>query len=118
MKKLTVLLCVSFMCIIMNAQDRISFTLESAIVNERPGNNGRPKSPMCAPIVYIEDYTLSFVANHPDYGITIKDKDGKAVYTTVVTTAETQVILPSTQTGSYMIELTMGDWAFIGWIEL
>lgn len=98
------------------ARDIIPLTTN--LDNKQPIGHGYPKSPMCAPIVYIEDYTLSFVANHLDYGITIKDKDGKAVYTTVVTTAETQVILPPTLIGNYMIELTMGDWAFIGWIEL
>ena len=31
-----------------------------------PVGNGHPKSPMRPPVVYIEDYTLSFVADHPE----------------------------------------------------
>lgn len=80
--------------------------------------HGYGKSPMRPPVVYIEDHTLSFMAGHPDYELTIKDEDGETVYTTVVTSAETLVTLPSTLTGEYVIELRMGYWLFTGWIEL
>lgn len=39
--------------------------------------------------------------------------DGPAVYST-----ETQVVLPSTLSGDYEIELRMGYWKFTGWITL
>lgn len=77
-----------------------------------------PRTPMRPPVVYIEDYTLSFVADHPDYVLTIKDEDGDVVYTTTVFSTETQVTLPSTLSGDYQIELTMGNWLFTGWISL
>ncbi len=118
MKRITVLLCVLFMCTIMQAQERIAFSVESSIIDKQPMGHGHPKSPIQPPIVYIEDYTLTFVAGHPDYELTIKDEDGETIYTTFVTSAETLVTLPSTLTGDYVIELRMGNWKFTGWIEL
>ena len=83
-----------------------------------PVGNGYPKSPMRPPVVYIEDYTLSFTADHPEYILNIKDEDGEVVYSTTVYTTETQVVLSSTLSGDYEIELIMGYWKFIGWINL
>lgn len=86
--------------------------------NEQPGGNGHPKTPIIAPKVYIDDYTLLFEANHPDYVLNIKDEDGDVVYSTVVYSAQTQVVLPSTLSGNYQIELVMGYRLFKGWINL
>jgi hypothetical protein len=73
---------------------------------------------MCPPVVYIEDYTLSFEANHPEYVLYIKDEDDNVVYSTVVPSTQTQVVLPSTLSGDYQIELVMGYWLFTGYITL
>jgi hypothetical protein len=83
-----------------------------------PIGNGYPKVPMQAPTVYIEDNSLSFVADHPEYILNIKDEDGEVVYSTVVYSTLTQVTLPSILSGEYVIELRMGYWLFTGWIEL
>ena len=79
---------------------------------------GHPKTPITAPKVYIDDYTLLFEANHPEYVLYIKDEDDNVVYSTVVSSAQTQVVLPSTLSGDYQIELVMGYWHFSGWINL
>lgn len=86
--------------------------------DDQPGGNGHPKTPVLAPTVYIDDYTLLFEASHPDYVLNIKDEDGNVVYTTVVYSVQTQVILPSTLSGDYQIELVMGYWLFKGWINI
>ena len=83
-----------------------------------PVGHGTAKSPDETPTVYIEDYTLYFEANHPEYVLNIKDEDGDVVYTTVVYSAQTQVVLPSTLSGDYVIELTEGSLLFVGWINL
>ena len=80
--------------------------------------NGHPRGPIEAPTVYIEDYSLSFEANHPDYVLNIKDEDGDVVYTTIVYSAQTQVVLPSTLSGDYVIELAVDNLLFTGWINL
>jgi len=50
--------------------------------------------------------------------IILKDEDEEVVYSSVVTSAETQVTLPTYLTGSYKIELVMGNWCFWGYITL
>lgn len=86
--------------------------------DDMPISNGHPKAPMRPPVVYIEDYTLSFSSNHPDYILNIKDEEGDVVYSATVFSAITQVTLPSNLSGDYEIELLMGNWKFTGWIEL
>lgn len=86
--------------------------------DEQPIGDGHPKTPITAPKVYIDDYTLLFEANHPEYVLYIKDEDDNVVYTTTVYSSQTQVVLPSTLSGDYQIELVMGYWHFTGWINL
>ena len=86
--------------------------------DEQPVTNGQPKTPITAPKVYIDDYTLLFEANHPEYVLNIKDEDDNVVYSTTVYSTQTQVVLPSTLSGDYQIELVMGYWHFTGWINL
>ncbi len=94
----------------------ISFSAE--IIKEKPIHHSYPKSPADPPTVYLEDYTLTFETDHPEYILYIKDEDEVVVYSTVVTSATTEVVLPSTLSGDYEIELIMGDWMFTGWINL
>lgn len=86
--------------------------------DEQPVGNGNPRSPIEVPLVYIDDYTLSFETNHPDYTLIIKDEDGYVVYTTTVFSTDIEVILPSTLSGDYEVNLVMGNWLFTGWIAL
>ena len=117
MKKLFLTaLCILMMNTSLFAWDIIPFTV--SFDDNAPIGNERPKSPMRPPMVYIEDYSLSFVADHPNYELFIKDEDGEVVYSTIVTSAMTLVTLPSTLSGDYEIELVMGNWLFSGWINL
>ena len=92
--------------------------LTVSIIDEQPVTNGQPRSPGETPIVYIDDYTLLFEANHPEYVLNIKDENNVVVYTTVVYSTQTQVVLPSTLSGDYQIELVVDNLLFKGWINL
>ena len=117
MKKLLLFLFGAFLLSTsMSAQVLVPLTVNYD--EEQPGGNGFPKTPITAPTVYIDDYTLLFEANHPEYVLYIKDEDDNVVYTTVVYSTQTQVVLPSTLSGDYQIELVMGYWLFTGWINL
>ena len=117
MKKL---LFSSLFILLMNvsamAWDPIPFTVSFDDI--QPIGNGQPKTPITAPKVYIDDYTLLFEANHPEYVLNIKDENNNVVYTTVVYSTQTQVILPSTLSGDYVIELAVDNLLFTGWINL
>lgn len=86
--------------------------------HDQPIGNGNPRTPMLVPKVYIDDYTLLFAVDHPEYVLNIKDEDENVVYSTMVCSTQTQVVLPSTLSGNYQIELVMGNWLFKGWINL
>ena len=59
-----------------------------------------------------------FGINHPEYTLILKDENDNVVYTTTVFTTQTDVILPSSLSGDYQIELIMDDWLFVGEISL
>lgn len=86
--------------------------------DDKPLGHGYGKPSIETPKVYIEDYTLSFGINHPDYVLIIKDENGQEVYTTTVFSTQPDVILPSTLSGNYEINLVMGNWLFVGEISL
>lgn len=98
------------------AWDQISFTV--TFDDEQGLGHGYPKSPVEPPIVYIESDTLMFEAAHPEYILIIKDEDDGIVYSTAVYSSETQIVLPSSLSGNYEIELIMGNWIFTGYVSL
>ncbi len=87
-------------------------------IDPTPVGEGPAKGTIDPPTVYLEDYTLTFEADHPEYILYIKDEDDAIVYSTVVSTTVTEVVLPSYLSGDYEIDLVMGDWLFTGWINL
>ena len=118
MKKLFFTILSAFLfCTTVAAMDLIPLVI-CPYENDQPLGNGHPKTPMTAPKVYIDNYSLLFEASHPEYVLNIKDEDGDVVYTTTVYSTQAQVVLPSTLSGNYQIELVMGNWLFTGWIEL
>lgn len=120
MKKLLMFLFGAFM-LSTSVSAKVLVPLALTVIIEEddlPGGNGQPKSPIEPPTVYIEDYTLTFENYHPEYILNIKDEDGDVVYTTVVHSTRTQVVLPSTLSGNYEIRLVLGSWVFTGWIGL
>ena len=116
MKKLVILLFALLSLVMAKANEKVEF--KSQLLQGASIGHGYPKSPMQPPTVYIEDHTLSFTVDHPDYLLNIKDEDGNVVFSTVVWSAQTEVVLPSTLSGDYEIELVMGNWLFSGWINL
>lgn len=120
MKKLLMIMFGAFLLSTsVPAQELIPFTVNVIGNNDyEPIGNGFPKTPVEVPKVYIEDYTLSFGINHPEYVLIIKDENGQEVYTTTVFSTQPDVILPSTLSGNYEINLVMGNWLFTGWIYL
>lgn len=121
MKKLFMLLFGAFMMSMMStsvfAWELVPLTVMSEPDPKLIGHDN-PRGPIESPTVYIEDYSLSFEADHPDYVLNIKDEDGEVVYTTTVYSVMTLVTLPATLSGDYEIELVYGGWLFSGYINL
>ena len=105
----------------MMSTNALAWELVPLTVNfesDKPLGNGYGRSSFEFPTVYIEDYSLSFEANHPDYVLNIKDADGEVVYTTTVYSTMTLVTLPSTLSGDYEIEIIYDNYIFSGIIIL
>ena len=117
MKRLFLLL-VSYLLLGASVEARCLIGFTSHIIDNTPIGHGPGRGSIEVPLVYIENNTLTFQINHPDYVLTIKNEDGDVVYTTTVFTTDTEVILPSTLSGDYEINLVMGNWLFTGWINL
>lgn len=86
-----------------------------------PTTPNKPKAPMHAPEVYLEDHTLSFSYNN-GYTLELVDTsigdEGTVVYTAAIPEDVLTWQLPATLSGSYTIRLRYGNWAFWGEIEL
>ena len=118
MKKLLLLIIAAFMLSTSSwAWELVPLSLHIED-DDKPLGHGYGKPSIETPKVYIEDYTLSFGINHPEYVLIIKDENGQEVYTTTVFSTQPNVILPSTLSGNYEINLVMGNWLFSGWINL
>lgn len=117
MKKLLLFLFGAFiLSTSVSAQELVPLTV--SIIDEQPISHGHPRSPEETPIVYIDDYTLLFEANHPEYALNIKDENNNIVYSTALYSTQTQVVLPSTLSGDYQIELVVNKYYFCGYINL
>jgi hypothetical protein len=86
--------------------------------NNVPGTPGHPKVPVPLPNLWQNGYQLDFYGPHPDYVLRIVDATNTPVYVTAVPSSQTQVMLPTTLSGTYRIELIMGSWLFYGFIDL
>ncbi len=77
--------------------------------------NGR--DPVNIPTVTIDGYTLYFW-DATDFTISIMDDDEQVVYTTFVPANQTSVVLPTTLSGTYTIEVIRDSQTFVGVIVL
>lgn len=121
MKKiLLIIACLLVITLTSQAQNGPGTLIDFTVGYDDPydASNQNPRSPNDSPTVYINDYTLTFEANHPEYVLYIRDEYETVVYSTVVTSAMTEVVLPSTLSGDYEIDLIWGSWCFWGYIEL
>ncbi len=87
--------------------------------DEKPLGHGHGRSAIEVPLVYIEDYTLSFSSTFEDEVlITLLDEDENVVYTGWLAPGQTTLTFPSTLSGEYTIRLTVGSVYYIGVIDL
>ena len=82
------------------------------------GDDGLHKGSVPIPSISLDDYSLIFNTLCDGYTLRLLDEDGVVVYSIVIPTGTTSLVLPSTLSGDYQIELVMGYWLFTGWINL
>ena len=104
-------------CLSINAQGVI-IPLSCEIFDPSSLGNQPSRGPIDPPTVYLENYILTFATSHPEYVLYIKDENETVAYSTVVTSATKEVVLPSTLSGDYEIQLVTGNWCFWGYSTL
>ena len=77
-----------------------------------------PRTPMLAPTIEIEDYTLFFITPCDGSALRLLDGDGDLVYSTVIPTNASSLVLPSYLSGEYEIQIIQGRIYFWGDIYL
>lgn len=98
------------------ANPKIDFRI-LPVDDDQPNSQNQNKVPARKPSVWQEDYQIEFQGSHAEYVLNIVDGD-EVVYTTVVSSCETVIYLPSWLSGEYEIQLVQGRFMFVGNIEL
>jgi len=78
-----------------------------------------PKSPVEPPMVSLDDHTLYIYDVAYDFTLMLVDENDDVIYSTFVPANTASVVLPSTLTGTYTLQLIPnGTYYFEGEIEL
>jgi hypothetical protein len=90
------------------------------IVGDNPTSSGNPhpRTPILVPTASLDGHTFYINGGHADFVVQLLDEDDNVVYQTVMPSDVSSIVLPSTLSGTYQIQLLWGDWMFYGWINL
>ena len=78
----------------------------------------RPRTPIQPPIVYLCDHTLYICGDYGNFSLLVQTDNGTTAYSTYVLSGTTEVQLPATLSGDYVLQLFNGDYVFTGEIAL
>lgn len=76
------------------------------------------KGPIVIPSVNLEDHTLYFATSCDGCTLRLVDANDNVVYSTVIPTGTTSLVLPSSLSGEYEIQIIQGNLCFYGYIYL
>ena len=82
------------------------------------GNDGQHRGPVLIPEVGLDGYSLIFNTPCDSYTLRLLDENGAVVYSTVIPTGATSLVLPSYLSGEYEIQIIEGNLCFYGYIQL
>ena len=100
----------------VKAQDEID--LEEGIYDPTEEHEPPQKGPVLVPSVSIDDYTLYFMTPCDGCTLRLLDDNDVVVYSTVIPTGTTSLVLPSYLSGEYEIQIIWGNIYFWGYILL
>ena len=111
-----VLLPLSNVCV--NAENPGNINLEVRIDDPEVDQDGHPRSPILVPHVGINGYSLIFYTPCDGCVLRLIDENDVVVYSTVIPTGATSLVLPSYLSGEYEIQIVQGNIYFYGYISL
>lgn len=101
----------------VNAENPGDIDLELGYDDPNLGQE-HPKSPILIPHVGINGYSLIFYTPCDGCTLRLSDENDNVVYTTVIPTGSTTLVLPSYLSGEYKIEIIQGIYCFWGYVEI
>ena len=92
--------------------------LQVGYIDPTEGDEGDNRSPILVPEISIDGYTIFF--DTPCDGCTLRlvDANDNVVYSTIIPTGTTSLVLPSSLSGEYKIQIIQGNLCFYGYINL
>lgn len=114
MKKYLIILLALLAATTINAEPEL---VPVRPVPTTPPNGDPARSPIVTPVFYLDGYTLTAADNTLGSTVMLLDEDDNVVFTTYVS-IEGDILLPTTLSGTYTIEVARGGITFIGEIEL
>lgn len=119
-KLLAIILTASMSLVPSSVFAELSSPIEMQVSEIDPTTNqgGHPKCPILVPCISYDDHTLFF--NTPCDGCTLNivDENNVVVYTLVIPSGTTSLVLPSTLSGEFELQLISGIYLFWGVITL
>lgn len=76
------------------------------------------KGPVLVPSVSLEGHTLFFATSCDGCTLRLLDENDVVIYSTVIPTGTTSLVLPSYLSGEYEIQIIQGNYCFWGYIYL
>ena len=92
--------------------------LDMGYIDPSFGDEGLHKSPITIPEISLENYTLYFYTPCDGCTLRLLDANDNVVYSTVIATGATSLVLPSYLSGEYEIQIIQGNICFYGYIIL
>ena len=117
MKKLFLMLILALGGVLVSSS-YASQLVPMQIIKEGPISDGHTYAPPRPWYIQQDDYVLTLPVLAEDYTFELRDQDDEVVYTTFLPSGTTQIILPSTLSGSYEIRLVGDTYYYRGYIEL
>ena len=112
------LVAMSVQCCAQNNENGLSWQVKIYDPTQMGGHY--PRSPIEPPTANLDGYTFTITGAHPDYLVRIVDVEDEddVIYQTLMPAATSIIILPSTLSGDYQIQLIWDIWMFYGLITL
>lgn len=92
--------------------------LQVGIVDPNDGNDGQQKGPVLVPSISIDGYYLIFNTLCDGCTLRLLDENDIVVYSTIIPTGTTSLVLPSYLSGEYEIQIIQDNICFYGFITL
>lgn len=109
MRRTFIIICFMVVCgSNLLALTQIPLSVGTSYVDPIPSGHGPSRTPMSIPNISLDENTLYFYNVDYDLTLVLLDEDGEETYTTFVPAGTTAVVLPSTLSGEYELQLLPG----------